>query len=71
MVVDGSAKYVHEACEASLKRLQIDYIDLYYQHRIDRKVGIETTVTEMKVGATYGSFMIKLYASTLHMYHVI
>lgn len=48
MVVDGSAKYVHEACEASLKRLQIDYIDLYYQHRIDRKVGIETTVTEMK-----------------------
>ena len=49
MVVDGSAKYVHEACEASLKRLQIDYIDLYYQHRIDRKVGIETTVTEMKV----------------------
>ncbi len=70
MVVDGSAKYVHEACEASLKRLQIDYIDLYYQHRIDRKVGIETTVTEMKVRAAYGSSAMKLYVSTLHLYHV-
>ncbi|MCJ1305634.1 hypothetical protein MMC08_008449, partial [Hypocenomyce scalaris] len=48
-VVDGSPKYVHEACDASLKRLQIDYIDLYYQHRVDREVGIETTVKEMKV----------------------
>ncbi|DBB10359.1 TPA: hypothetical protein ACH3X3_001916 [Trebouxia sp. C0006] len=47
-VVDGSPKYVQEACEASLKRLQIDYIDLYYQHRVDRQVGIETTVREMK-----------------------
>ena len=70
MVVDGSAKYVHEACEASLKRLQIDYIDLYYQHRIDREVGIETTVTEMKVSAAYGSSTMKLCASTLHLYHV-
>ena len=48
--VDGSPKHVREACEASLKRLQTDYIDLYYQHRVDRKVGIETTVREMKVG---------------------
>ena len=49
MMIDGSPEYVHEACEASLKRLQTDYIDLYYQHRIDRKVGIETTVQAMKV----------------------
>lgn len=47
--VDGSPKHVRAACEASLKRLQTDYIDLYYQHRVDRKVGIETTVREMKV----------------------
>ena len=47
--IDGSAKHVQDACEASLKRLQTDYIDLYYQHRIDRKVGIESTVREMKV----------------------
>ncbi len=47
--VDGSPQHVRAACEASLKRLQTDYIDLYYQHRVDRKVGIETTVREMKV----------------------
>jgi len=47
--VDGSSQHVRAACEASLKRLQTDYIDLYYQHRVDRKVGIETTVREMKV----------------------
>jgi len=70
MVVDGSAKYVHEACEASLKRLQIDYIDLYYQHRIDRKVGIETTVTEMKVSAAYGSSTLELCAGTLPLCYV-
>ncbi|DBB09648.1 hypothetical protein WJX82_009067 [Trebouxia sp. C0006] len=46
--VDGSSQHVRAACEASLKRLQTDYIDLYYQHRVDRKVGIETTVREMK-----------------------
>ena len=49
MVVDGTPEHVREACEASLKRLQTDYIDLYYQHRIDRKVGIETTIKELKV----------------------
>lgn len=48
MVVDGTPEHVREACEASLKRLQTDYIDLYYQHRIDRKVGIETTIKELK-----------------------
>lgn len=46
--VDGTPQHVRAACEASLKRLQTDYIDLYYQHRVDRKVGIETTVREMK-----------------------
>ena len=47
--VNGSPEHVRSACEASLKRLQTNYIDLYYQHRVDRKVGIETTVKEMKV----------------------
>jgi aryl-alcohol dehydrogenase-like predicted oxidoreductase len=37
---------VHEACEASLKRLDVDYIDLYYQHRVDVKVPIEVTVRQ-------------------------
>ena len=45
--VNGSAEYVRSACEASLKRLRVDVIDLYYQHRVDPKVPIEETVGEM------------------------
>jgi aryl-alcohol dehydrogenase-like predicted oxidoreductase len=46
-LVDGSAAYVRTACEASLKRLGTDTIDLYYQHRVDPKVSIEETVGAM------------------------
>ncbi|KAI5064118.1 hypothetical protein GOP47_0020788 [Adiantum capillus-veneris] len=42
--VKGSADYVSQACEPSLKRLYVDYIDLYYQHRVDQSVPIEETV---------------------------
>ena len=45
--VNGSAEYVRSACEASLKRLRVDVIDLYYQHRVDPKVPIEETVGAM------------------------
>ncbi len=45
--VDGSPAYVQQACEASLKRLGIDEIDLYYFHRMDPKVAIEETVGAM------------------------
>ena len=46
--VDGRPEYVMRACEASLKRLGIEVIDLYYQHRVDPKVPIEETVGAMK-----------------------
>lgn len=46
--VDGSPAYVQQACEASLKRLGIDVIDLYYQHRVDPNTPIEDTVGAMK-----------------------
>jgi aryl-alcohol dehydrogenase-like predicted oxidoreductase len=46
--VDGSPDYVLRACESSLKRLGIDVIDLYYQHRVDPNVPIEETVGAMK-----------------------
>ena len=46
--VDGSPEYVLRACDASLKRLGIEVIDLYYQHRVDAKVPIEETVGAMK-----------------------
>jgi aryl-alcohol dehydrogenase-like predicted oxidoreductase len=46
--VDGKPEYVMQACEASLKRLGIDVIDLYYQHRVDTNTPIEDTVGAMK-----------------------
>ena len=45
--VDGSPAYVKAACDASLKRLGVDVIDLYYQHRVDPTVPIEDTVGAM------------------------
>ena len=45
--INGRPEYVHEACDASLRRLSVDYIDLYYQHRVDTKVPIEETVGAM------------------------
>ena len=45
--VDGSPAYVHEACDASLERLGVDHIDLYYLHRPDTEVPIEETVGAM------------------------
>ena len=42
--IQGDPAYVRAACEASLKRLDVEYIDLYYQHRIDTTVPIEATV---------------------------
>jgi aryl-alcohol dehydrogenase-like predicted oxidoreductase len=47
-LVNGRPEYVAEACDASLKRLGIDVIDLYFQHRIDPAVPIEDTVGGMK-----------------------
>ena len=44
---DGSPAYVRRAIEASLKRLRVDHVDLYYQHRMDPKVPIEETVGAM------------------------
>src|SRR5205807_3880060 len=45
---NGRPEYVHSACEASLLRLGVEVIDLYYQHRVDTKTPIEETVGAMK-----------------------
>ncbi|MEH1979420.1 MAG: aldo/keto reductase [Nostoc sp.] len=45
--VNGRPEYVHQACDASLKRLGVEVIDLYYQHRVDPTVPIEDTVGAM------------------------
>jgi aryl-alcohol dehydrogenase-like predicted oxidoreductase len=46
--VNGRPEYVRSACDASLQRLGVDHIDLYYQHRVDKTVPIEDTVGAMK-----------------------
>jgi aryl-alcohol dehydrogenase-like predicted oxidoreductase len=45
--INGRPEYVKKACEASLKRLGVDHIDLYYQHRVDTSVPIEDTIGAM------------------------
>src|SRR4051794_32901261 len=46
--INGRPEYVRSACDASLQRLGVDHIDLYYQHRVDKTVPIEETVGAMK-----------------------
>jgi aryl-alcohol dehydrogenase-like predicted oxidoreductase len=46
--INGSPDYVRRACDASLARLGVDHLDLYYQHRVDKTVPIEETVGAMK-----------------------
>src|SRR4051812_8519011 len=45
--INGRPEYVHQACDASLQRLGVETIDLYYQHRVDTKTPIEETVGAM------------------------
>jgi aryl-alcohol dehydrogenase-like predicted oxidoreductase len=45
--VRGDPGYVRQACDASLRRLGVDHVDLYYQHRVDKKTPIEDTVSAM------------------------
>ncbi|MDQ1391095.1 MAG: hypothetical protein QOF30_72 [Acidimicrobiaceae bacterium] len=52
--VSGRPEYVRQACDASLRRLGVDHIDLYYQHRIDPDVAIEETVGAMAELVTEG-----------------
>jgi len=47
--IDGSPAYVHRACDASLAKLNVDHIDLYYLHRVDPSVPIQETVGAMAV----------------------
>ena len=52
--IDGSPEYVHAAIDASLRRLNVDYVDLYYQHRVDANTPIEETVGAMAELVTAG-----------------
>jgi aryl-alcohol dehydrogenase-like predicted oxidoreductase len=52
--VNGNPEYVKQACDASLKRLGIETIDLYYQHRVDKTIPVEETWGAMKELVTAG-----------------
>jgi aryl-alcohol dehydrogenase-like predicted oxidoreductase len=54
----GTPEYVHEACASSLKKLGVDTIDLYFQHRVDQTVPIEKTVGAMAELVKYVSIAL-------------
>jgi aryl-alcohol dehydrogenase-like predicted oxidoreductase len=73
--IDGSPEYVQKACDASLRRLGIDHIDLYYQHRVDTKVPIEETVGAMaelvKAGKVKHLGLSEAAAATIRRAHAV
>ncbi|MEG0186791.1 MAG: aldo/keto reductase, partial [Stenotrophomonas sp.] len=73
--VDGRPEYVIAACEASLQRLGVDHIDLYYQHRVDPNVPIEDTVGAMARLVEQGKVrflgMSEASAATLRRAHAV
>ncbi|KAI6693877.1 hypothetical protein NL676_021587 [Syzygium grande] len=73
--IRGDPAYVRAACEASLKRLDVDCIDLYYQHRIDTRVPIEVTIGELKNLVEEGKIkyigLSEASASTIRRAHAV
>ena len=72
---DGSPEYVRKACDASLRRLGVDHIDLYYQHRIDRNTPIEETVGALAELVTAGKIghigLSEASADTIRRAHAV
>ncbi|XP_051114888.1 probable aldo-keto reductase 2 [Andrographis paniculata] len=75
ITIVGDPKHVRAACEDSLKRLDVDCIDLYYQHRVDTTVPIEVTVGELKKLVEEGKIkyigLSEASASTIRRAHAV
>ncbi|KAL6005466.1 hypothetical protein ACLOJK_006033 [Asimina triloba] len=73
--IRGDPAYVRACCEASLKRLDVDCIDLYYQHRIDTRIPIEVTIGELKKLVEEGKIkyigLSEASASTIRRAHAV
>ena len=73
--ISGRPEYVRSACDASLKRLGVDYIDLYYQHRVDPNTPIEDTVGAMaelvKAGKVRYLGLSEAAAATIRRAHAV
>lgn len=74
-VLNGSPEYVRRACDTSLKRLGLDYIDLYYLHRVDPSVPIEETVGAMaqliQLGKVRHLGLSEVSAATIQRAHAV
>jgi aryl-alcohol dehydrogenase-like predicted oxidoreductase len=75
MTINGTPEHVHSACDASLERLGVDHIDLYYQHRVDADVPIEETVGAMGELVAAGKVrfigLSEAAAATIRRAHVV
>ena len=73
--IDGRPEHVREACDGSLRRLGIDHIDIYYQHRVDPKVPIEETVGAMAELVRQGRVrylgLCEAAPATIHRAHAV
>ena len=73
--INGRPEYVKKACDASLRRLGIDVIDLYYQHRVDNRVPIEETIGAMadlvRAGKVRHLGMSEAAAATVRRAHAV
>ncbi|KAA0044585.1 putative aldo-keto reductase 2 [Cucumis melo var. makuwa] len=70
--INGEPAYVRAACEGSLKRLGVDCIDLYYQHRIDTKIPIEVTLKKLvEEGKIKYIGLSEASASTIRRAHAV
>jgi aryl-alcohol dehydrogenase-like predicted oxidoreductase len=73
--IDGSPRHAREACDASLRRLGVDHIDLYYLHRVDPRVPIEDTVGAMadlvRAGKVRHLGLSEASASTIRRAHAV
>ncbi len=73
--LDGSPRHVYEACEASLRRLGVEVIDLYYLHRVDPRVPVEETVAAMSGLVAQGKVrflgLSEVSAATLRRAHSV
>jgi aryl-alcohol dehydrogenase-like predicted oxidoreductase len=73
--IDGRPEYVREACERSLQRLETDYVDVYYLHRVDQRVPIEDTVGAMadlvRQGKVRHLGLSEVSAATLRRAHAV
>jgi aryl-alcohol dehydrogenase-like predicted oxidoreductase len=73
--INGKPEYVRSACDASLTRLGVDHIDLYYQHRVDKTVPIEETVGAMaelvQAGKVHHLGLSEASVATIHRAHAV